>query len=101
MEENKKAKRDELIAKAADAVSDGAKKLDKLVDNRSALGELSAPITLGVILMLAVAVANNTGLLVLGGIGVALGLAPKILKALLAKKAEMAAKKTEKSEEKK
>jgi hypothetical protein len=102
MEENKKAKRGEMIEKAADAVSEGAKKLDKLVDSRSALGDLSAPITLGVILMLAVALANNaSGLLVVGAIGVALGLAPKILKAVLAKKAELAAKKADKSEDKK
>lgn len=101
MEENKQGnKRDELVSKAADAVSEGAKKLDKLVDGRSALGDLSAPITLGVILMLVVAIANNTsGMLVVGAIGVALGLAPKILKAVMAKKSEMAAKKAVKSEE--
>lgn len=100
MEENKQGnKRDEIVSKAADAVSEGAKKLDKLVDSRSALGELSAPITLGIILMLVVAVANNAaGMLIVGAIGVGLGLAPKILKAVMAKKANMAAKKSEKSD---
>jgi F0F1-type ATP synthase assembly protein I len=101
MEENKQGnKREEIISKAADAVSEGAKKLDKLVDGRSALGDLSAPITLGVILMLVVAVANNAaGMLVVGLIGVALGLAPKILKAIMAKKSQMDAKKVVKSED--
>lgn len=97
MEEKKKASKAELVNKAAEAASNGAKKLDELVDKRSSLGDLSAPVVLGVVLMLAVAVANNpTGLLIVGAIGVALGLAPKIVKSVLAKKAEMDAKKDKK-----
>lgn len=93
MEDNKKQKREELMNKAAEAMGDGAKKLDQLIDKRSALGELSAPLTLGVIVMLVVALANNTNLLLVGALGVAVGFAPKIVKMVLAKKHEMDAKK--------
>lgn len=99
--DEKKQKREELMNKAAEALSEGAKKLDQMVDKRSALGELSAPLTLGVIVMLVVALANNTNLLFLGAIGVAFGFAPKILKMILAKKAAMDAKKEKKEEDKK
>ena len=81
--DEKKQKREELMNKAAEALSEGAKKLDQMVDKRSALGELSAPLTLGVIVMLVVALANNTNLLFLGAIGVAVGFAPKILKMMV------------------
>lgn len=100
MEENKKQKREELVNKAADALGEGAKKLDQLVDKRSALGELSAPLTMGVIVMLAVALANNINLLLIGGLGVALGFAPKIVKMIMAKKAELSAKKEVKEDKK-
>lgn len=93
MEENKQAKKEEMINKVADAMSQGAKKVDQLVDKRSALGELSAPITLGVLVMLGIALANNTNLLIYGAIGVAAGMAPKIVQMILAKKAAMNAKK--------
>lgn len=86
MEENKQAKKEEMINKVADAMSQGAKKVDQLVDKRSALGELSAPITLGVLVMLGIALANNTNLLIYGAIGVAAGMAPKIVQMILAKK---------------
>lgn len=99
--DEKKQKREELMNKAAEALSEGAKKLDQMVDKRSALGELSAPLTLGVIVMLVVALANNTNLLFLGAIGVAVGFAPKILKMILAKKAAMDAKKEKKEDDKK
>jgi hypothetical protein len=100
-EQNKQAKKAEMINKAAEAMSQGAKKVDELVDKRSALGDLSAPITLGVVVMLVVALANNTNLVIYGLLGVAAGLAPKIIKMVMAKKAEMDAKKAAKSEEKK
>ena len=99
--DEKKQKREELMNKAAEALGEGAKKLDQIVDKRSALGEFSAPLTLGVLVMLVFALANNTNLLFLGAIGVAVGFAPKILKMVLAKKAELAAKKAKKDEDKK
>ena len=82
-----KQKRDELITKTADAVSEGAKKLDQMVDKRSSLGEFSAPLTLAIIVMLAVALSNNVGLLVLGGLVFAAAMSPKIIKMVMEKKA--------------
>lgn len=81
-----KQKRDEMIKKTAEAVSEGAKKLDQIVDKRSALGEFSAPVTLAAIAMLAVALSNNVGLLVLGGLVFAAAMSPKIIKMVMEKK---------------
>ncbi len=99
--DEKKQKTEEMIKKTADALGEGAKKLDQIVDKRSALGELSAPLTLGLVVMLVIAVINNTNLLFMGAIGVAIGFAPKIVKMVMEKKAELAAKKEEKKEEEK
>jgi len=91
-----KQKRDEMIKKTAEAVSEGAKKLDQIVDKRSSLGEFSAPLTLAAIAMLAVSISNNTGLLVLGGIVFAAAMSPKIIQMIMEKKA---AKKQEEKKE--
>ena len=96
-----KKSKQEMLEKAADAMNQGAKKLDELVDKRSVLGDLSAPITLGVLLVLVVVLVQQPGLLVLLGLGVVLGMSPKIIKMALAKKAELDAKKASKTEEKK
>ena len=92
-------KRKEIIEKGASALEGAAKKADELVNKRtSILGELSPAVTLGLIAVLVVAVAQNlAGMLVIFAIGLAAGLAPKILKMVLAKKAEMDAKKADKS----
>ncbi len=96
-----KKSKQEMLEKAADAMNQGAKKLDEIVDKRSVLGEFAAPVTLGVLLVLVVVLVQQPGLLVLLGLGVALGLSPKIIKMALAKKAELDAKKAAKTEEKK
>ncbi len=98
-------KKKEMIEKGASALEGAAKKADELVNKRtSLLGELSPAVTLGLIAVLIVAVAQNlAGMLVIFALGLAAGLAPKILKMVLAKKAEMDAKKASKtvSEDKK
>lgn len=107
-EENKdsrKQKRDELIVKTADTLAKGAKKLDEAVDKRSVLGDLSAPIMLGVLAMLVVALINYPNLLVIGLLGVAAGSAPKIVKKIMElkakKKEEPAVKPAKKEKEEK
>lgn len=88
----------ELLEKGASALEKAAKSVDESVNKRSVLGEYSPAVMLGALLVLVVAVANNpSGMLVIFAIGVAAALSPKILKAVLAKKAQMDEKKAEKA----
>ncbi len=87
-------KKKELMEKVANSMAEGAKKVDGLVDKRSTLGNLSAPLVLGVALVLVVALISNPGYLYILALGAALGMAPMLLKQILeAKNKIMAAKK--------
>lgn len=90
--EQQPKKSTEVLEKLADAVNAGAKKLDEGVDKRGALGEFSPALTVGIIVMLVVAVINQPNLLILGVLGGAVAMSPKIMRYVRRKKAEMALK---------
>lgn len=85
-------KKKDLMEKVANSMAEGAKKVDGLVDKRSALGNLTAPVVLGVVLVLPVALVQSPGLVVLLLLGMALGSAPMLLKNAMAAKDKIAAK---------
>ena len=86
-------KKKDLMEKVANSMADGAKKVDGLVGKRDMLGTMTAPVVLGLILILIVAIIQSPILLVLGGLGVAVGMAPTILRKGLEAKDKIEAKK--------
>lgn len=93
-------KKKDTLEKVANAMADGAKKVDSLVSKRDVLGSLTAPVVLGLVIILVVALIQQPVLLVLGGLGVAVGLAPALLKKGMEAKEKMDARKASKGEAK-
>lgn len=100
-EEKKQVNKAELAMKVAEASKKGVAKIDEMVDKRSVMGEFTAPITVGLLLILVVSLINSPGLLIIGALGVALGFAPKIVSKVIALKEAQKAKKEAKEESKK
>lgn len=93
-------KKKETLEKVANAMADGAKKVDSLVGKKDVLGSLTAPVVLGLVIILVVALIQQPVLLVLGGLGVAVGLAPALLKKAMDAKEKMDSRKASKEEAK-
>lgn len=80
-----KQRKAEIYLKIADGLEKGAEKVDGLVDQRKKLGEYSAPIALGLVIFLVMAVVKYPELLVYLVVGLGIGLLSKIIKKIYKK----------------